>query len=49
MLYMRVRSFNQQLQLLLELRVEEVYLSYILLTANIAHWNFNVVHANTVL
>jgi hypothetical protein len=35
MLYLRARSFSHQLQLLVKLRVKEIYLSYIFLTASI--------------
>jgi len=35
MLYLRAKSVNHQLQLLVKLRVKEVYLFYILLTTPI--------------
>jgi hypothetical protein len=37
MLHPAAKSFNHQLQLLVSLRLEEVYLSHILLTATINH------------
>jgi hypothetical protein len=48
MLYLRARSFNHHLQLLVKLSVKEVYLFYIFLTTNITHWNFIMVFASII-
>jgi hypothetical protein len=47
MLYLRVRSFNHQLQLLVSLKVKEVCLFYIFLSS-ITRWNFNGVWASII-
>jgi hypothetical protein len=36
-LYLRARSFRHDLQLLVKLRVKEVYLLYIFVSSSIAH------------
>jgi hypothetical protein len=47
MLYLRVRSFSRRLQLLVKLRVKEVYLSCVFSTI-IARWSFNGILLNSV-
>jgi hypothetical protein len=47
MLYLRSISFNHELQLLVNLRVKELYLVYTFFTAIIARWNFNGVYASS--
>jgi hypothetical protein len=43
MFYQTVKSCNEKLQLLVKLRVKEVFLFHVNLTTTINHWNFNAV------
>jgi hypothetical protein len=49
MLYTMAKSFNCQLQLLIKLRVKEVYLFHVFLNTTINCWNFNGLYASLMV
>jgi hypothetical protein len=49
MLYLTTKSFSHQLQMLMELRVEEVYLFHVFLTTTINHLKYNRVYASNFI
>jgi hypothetical protein len=49
MLYLRAELFSHQLQFFFKLRVKELHLFYIFLTATITHCNFSGVYAGCII
>jgi hypothetical protein len=49
MLYLTVKEFSHQPQLLVKLRLKEVYVLYVFLTATVTHLNFSGVYASVII